>query len=332
MNEKVLLQAIGSKQFKPVYLLHGEEAYYIDLITKALVENVLQEEERDFNQSVYYGKDSEALAIVSDAKSYPMMAERRLVIIKEAQELKDIDKLEAYCAKPSETTVLVICYKYKKFDSRLKTYKAIAKTGEVFHSEKVKEYQLADWISKYLQSSNYSITPKASTLLADSLGNDLLKITNELDKLFILLKEGTSINEVHIEENIGISKDYNVFELTNAIAVRDITKAYSIISYFEHNPKSASLIQIVSSIFPFFIRLMRIHFLPNKSGDAIATALKVHPFVARELLQASKIYTPKKIAANVNILYEYDLKSKGINNSTFTEGELMRELIYKMMH
>lgn len=332
MDHKSIIQEVQKKQFKPVYLLHGEEPYYIDLISKAIQDNALEEHERDFNQTVLYGKDADVLSIISEAKGYPMMAERRLVIIREAQDLKGIDDLESYCSQPNPTTVLVLAYKYKKFDSRKKLIKEISRQGIVFTSDKVKEYQLVDWIGNYLKSTDFGITPKASMLLADFLGNDLSKVTNELDKLALLLQKGTTINEVHIEENIGISKDYNVFELTNAIAVRDVPKAMKIVNYFEHNPKSGPLVMVISNIFTLFSRLMRIHFLPNKSNDAIAQALKIHPFATRELLQATKIYPPKKVSANVSILHEYDLKSKGVNNQTFSDGDLLKELVFKLMH
>jgi len=332
MPHRAIIQDVKNKKFKPVYLLHGEESYYIDMISKEIQEQALEEHERDFNQTVLYGKDTDVLTVVSEAKGYPMMSERRLVIIREAQDLKNIDDLESYCSKPNPTTVLVLAYKYKKFDSRKKLLKEILKNGQVFLSDKVREYQLVDWITNYLKSTEYSITPKASTLLADFLGNDLSKITNELDKLALLLQKGTTINEVHIEENIGISKDYNVFELVNAISVRDVQKAMKIIHYFEHNPKSASIVQVISMVFQLFARLMRIHFLSNKSNDAVAQALKVHPFATRDLIKATTIYPPKKISSNISVLHEYDLKSKGVNNTSFSEGDLMRELIFKLMH
>lgn len=332
MDHKSIIQDIQQKRFKPVYLLHGEEPYYIDLISSAIREHALEEHERDFNQIIVYGKDSDVLSIISEAKGYPMMAARRLVIVREAQDLKEIEKLEAYCGDPNPTTVFVLLYKYGKFDSRKKIFKEISKNGLVFLSDKVKDYQLADWINGYLRTTDYSITPKASALLADFLGNDLSKITNELDKLALLLQKGTTINEVHIEENIGISKDYNVFELVNAIGNRDVPKAMRIVNYFSHNPKSGPLVMVITNIFTFYARLMRIHFMPNKAGDYVASQLKVHPFVAKELIHASKIYPPKMISRNISYLHEFDLKSKGVNNATFSDGDLMKELVFKLMH
>jgi DNA polymerase-3 subunit delta len=332
MPHKVIIKDIQNKKFEKIYFLHGEEGFFIDEITKALVENVLEDHERDFNQAIMYGKDSEVLNIISEAKGYPMMAERKLVIIKEAQDLKDFDLLESYFENPSDRTVFVINYKYKTFDTRKKIAKVVAKNGLIFKSDKVKEYQLAQWISTYVKSVGYGITSKASILLSEFLGNDLSRITNELEKLFLLLEKGTDINDVHIEENIGISKDYNPFELVNAISVRDVTKAFKIANYFDHNPKAGDLMVVIPSTFNFFTKLMRIHFLNNKSSEGVAAALKVHPFVATQHINATKIYNPKKIASNIAILHEYDLKAKGIGNSSFSQGELMREMIYRLLH
>jgi DNA polymerase-3 subunit delta len=332
MDFKSILKEVENKQFKPLYLLHGEEPYYIDIVSKAIQDHALEEHERDFNQVVVYGKDAEILSLISEAKGFPMMAERRLVIVREAQDLKDLELLESYCAQPNPTTVFVFCHKYKKLDARSKVYKEFSKNGLVFLSDKVKDYHLSDWISNYLRTTDFSITPKASMLLAEFLGNDLSKITNELDKLALLLQKGTTINEVHIEENIGISKDFNFFELSNAVRVRDVPKAMQIVYYFNHNPKAGPLVVIVGNLFGLFSNLMRVHFSPNKSHESIAQSLRVHPFVAKELIQATKIYPPKKISANISILHEYDLKSKGLDNPSFSDGELLQELVFKLMH
>jgi DNA polymerase-3 subunit delta len=226
----------------------------------------------------------------------------------------------------------VVEYKYKTYDTRKKLVKAAAQNGLVFKSDKVADYKLNDWITQFAKESGYGITPKASMLLTEFLGNDLSKISNELEKLEILVEKGTTINEIHIEENIGISKDYNVFELVNAIAIRDISKANKIIDYFDHNPKAASIIPVITNIFSHYTRLMKIHFMENKSKEAVASNLRVHPFFATQLINSAKIFNPKKIAANIAILHEYDLKSKGINNSSFTEGQLMKEMIYRLLH
>ena len=332
MDHKLLLKEIRNKKFEKIYFLHGEEPYFIDVLTKAIQDNALEESERDFNQSILYGKDAEVLSLISELKSYPMMAERRLVIIKEAQYFKAIEQLESYLENPANSTIFVICYKYKTFDARKKTLKNALKNGVVFKSEKVKEYQLAEWIQQYMKTTGYELTSKACMLLIESLGNDLGRIVKELEKLAVLIEKGTIINENHIEENIGISKDYNVFELTNAVANKDNLKALKIVDYFDHNPKAADLVFVISNLFKFFSQIMRIHFLPNKSREAVARALGVHPFVAGELTNAKNKYDPRKIAANIALIHEYDLKSKGVGNTSATQGELMREMVYQLIH
>ena len=332
MDHKLLLKEIRNKKFEKIYFLHGEEPYFIDVLTKAIQDNALEESERDFNQSILYGKDAEVLSLISELKSYPMMAERRLVILKEAQYFKAIEQLESYLENPANSTIFVICYKYKTFDARKKTLKNALKNGVVFKSEKVKEYQLAEWIQQNVKSSGYEMTSKACMLMVESLGNDLGRIVKELEKLAVLIEKGTTINDKHIEENIGISKDYNVFELTNAVANKDNLKALKIVDYFEHNPKAADLVFVISNLFKFFSQIMRIHFLPNKSREAVAKALGVHPFVAGELTNAKNKYDPRKIAANIALIHEYDLKSKGVGNTSATQGELMREMVYQLIH
>ena len=332
MDHKLLLKEIRNKKFEKTYFLHGEEPYFIDVLTKAIQDNALEESERDFNQSILYGKDAEVLSLISELKSYPMMAERRLVILKEAQYFKAIEQLESYLENPVTSTIFVICYKYKTFDARKKTLKNALKNGVVFKSEKVKEYQLAEWIQQYIKTTGYEMTSKACMLMVESLGNDLGRIVKELEKLAVLIEKGTTINDKHIEENIGISKDYNVFELTNAVANKDNLKALKIVDYFEHNPKAADLVFVISNLFKFFSQIMRIHFLPNKSREAVAKALGVHPFVAGELTNAKNKYDPRKIAANIALIHEYDLKSKGVGNTSATQGELMREMVYQLIH
>jgi DNA polymerase-3 subunit delta len=332
MDHLSIIKDIEAKRFKPIYFLHGEEAYYIDAITDAILKHALEDHEKDFNQSIYYGKDSDAGSLMAEAKGYPMMAERRVVVLKEAQDFRGLEDLAPYFDAPSNETVFVVNYKYKNYDSRKKSIKAAQKNGLVFKSAKVPEYRLSDWIGSYVKSKGFGITPKATMLLAEFLGNDLSKIINEIEKLSILVESGTTINEIHIEENIGISKDYNVFELINAISVRDVTKALKIVDYFYHNPKATSIIMVISNLFNHFSRLMKIHFMENKSKDAIAGALRIPPFVANQMLASAKIYNPKKLAANIAILHEFDLKSKGVGNSSFPEGELMKEMVFRLMH
>ncbi len=225
-----------------------------------------------------------------------------------------------------------MCYKHKKFDTRKKLIKTAASNGLVFLSDKVRDYKLVDWISNYARDTGYQITPKASMLLAEFLGTDLSRISNELEKLSILVEKGTAINEVHIEENIGISKDYNFFELQNAFAERDYVKASKIVNYFEKNPKMGPLIPIVSNLFSYHTKLMRIHFMKDKSRESLASSLGINPFVVAQYTNAAKIYNPKKLAENIAILQEYDLKSKGIDNASISDGDLMKEMIYRLMN
>jgi DNA polymerase-3 subunit delta len=332
MDHLAIINKIKSKNFEKIYFLHGEEGYFIDAITDAILAHALEEHERDFNQSILYGKDTDPQSLIAEAKGYPMMAERRVVVLREAQDFKGMEELLPYFENPSEQTVFVVNYKYKNFDTRKKTIKAAQKNGVVFKSAKVPDYKLPEWIAVQLRNKGFDVTPKATMLLAEFLGNDLSKVIKEIDKLSLLVEKGTTINDIHIEENIGISKDYNVFELINAISVRDVPKAMKIVDYFDHNPKAASVIVVISNLFNHFSRLMKIHFMENKSDSAIASALRIPPFVAKQMLTSAKIYNPKKLAANIAILHEFDLKSKGINNSSFTEGELMKEMVYRLMH
>lgn len=332
MDFKQILSSVKNRDLKPVYVLHGEEPYFIDKIAETIEKYSLEDHERDFNQTIVYGRDADLVSLISELKGFPMMSERRLVILREAQDFKQIEQLDSYVESPLESTIFVICYKYKTLDSRKKLSKEAAKKGIIFKSEKIRDYQLPDWILSYLKGKGFSINSKATMLLAENVGNDLSRLVNEIDKLEILLEKGTTIDENHIEKNIGISKDYNVFELVNAISKIDITKANKIVNYFEHNPKAVDLTMVVTNLFKFFTQIMRIHFLPTKSREYIANSLKVPPFVAGELIQASNKFPPKKLAANIEILYEFDLKSKGVNSNNVEQGELMKELIFRLLH
>jgi DNA polymerase-3 subunit delta len=332
MDSKSLIKDIKAGKFSPVYVLHGDEAYYIDEISDAIQEHALEEHERDFNQSIVYGKEADLLTLISDLRSYPLMSERRLLILKEAQDFKLLEELNTYIENPLSSTVLVICHKYKAIDARKKLLKSAAKVGVIFKSDKVKEYQLVDWTLNMVKAKGFGITSKANMLLVESLGNDLSRIVNEINKLAIFIEPGTTINEVHIEENIGISKDYNIYELANAVAVKDYLKAMKIVNYFDQNLKPGDFIPIYSSLFKFFTQIMRIHFLPNKSQEAVARALQIHPFVANGLLSSKNNYSPKKIAANIELLHIYDLKAKGVGNQSMPAGEIMRELVFQLLH
>lgn len=329
---KDIIQHFKDKKPRPIYWLHGEEPYYIDEISNAATTLLLEEHEKDFNQTVVYGKDTDLSVLLGQLKQFPMMADFQLVVLKEAQDVKNWDVLESYFEQPVPTTVFVVCHKYKKADARKKFIKNIQKSGIVFESKKIYENQMDGWIRNFLRTKDFTISVKASALLIDFLGNDLSKVVNELEKLSIVLAKGTEINETHIEENIGISKDYNPFELSNAIAQRDILKANKIINYFDQNPKAAHITMLIPSIFGFFERLMRAHFVGIKNSNDAQSKLRLNYYAAQELVAAMRIYNPKKIAANIAILHEYDLKSKGLNRGPGSDADLLRELIFQLMH
>lgn len=332
MDFKSILKDIADKKIAPLYVLHGEEPYFIDLLSDAIIEHAVDESEKDFNLQVLYGKDVDASTIMSEARSFPFMGERKVVVIREAQDLKDIYELEKLLPQLVETNVLVLCHKYKALDGKRKFTKDAGSKGVVFKSEKVKDYQLADWIVNFVRSLGYDITPKAAALLGEFLGNDLSRIVNELNKLAIVLEPGTRISDVHIEENIGISKDYNIFELNNAVAIRDIKKVFQIADYFEKNPKDHSIIAVIPSLFKLFTNMMRVHFAENKTKEFIASKVGLHPFVAQELIKNSANFPPKVLARNVEILHNYDLKAKGVNNASTSDGQLLKEMLIQLLY
>jgi len=333
MDFKSILKDIKNKQFKPVYALHGEEPFYIDLISEAIIENALTEDEREFNLAVYYGRDTDFLTVMNEAKGFPFIGERKVVVLREAQDLKEIYELEHYLKAVNPSSILVICHKYKALDGKRKLTKEIGQHGINFKSEKIKDYLLPEWITTYVKSQGFDMTSKAASLLADFIGNDLSRLVNELDKLAIVLEKGTRISDIHIEENIGISKDYNNFELTNAVAVRDHVKVFQIADYFDKNPKDHSIIAIIPTLFKLYTNMMRVHFAPNKNPDYISRALGLHPFAAKELMKNSANYSPKILARNVALLHEYDLKAKGVGNTgAFKDGDLLRELLYQLLY
>ncbi|NRD19971.1 DNA polymerase III subunit delta [Winogradskyella eckloniae] len=330
---KQIVSAINKGDIKPIYFLMGEEAYYIDKISDFIENNVLDESEKGFNQMVLYGRDVTIDEIESNAKRYPMMAERQVVIVKEAQDLsRTIEKLAQYAANPQPSTVLVLNYKYKKLDKRKALYKAIKKVGGVvFESKTMYENQVADWIRRVLAGQNYNISPKASQMLVEFLGTDLGKIDNELSKLKIVLPEGTQITPDHIEENIGISKDYNNFELRKAIGERNVVKAHRIAKYFGENPKDNPFVFTVYSLFSFFSQLLQLHGMTDRNPRSIASAIKVHPYFVTEYLDAAKNFPMKKVSYIIGVLREYDVKGKGVGANATPEGDLLKELLVKIL-
>ncbi|MDB4292473.1 DNA polymerase III subunit delta [Maribacter sp.] len=323
---------IKSGTIKPIYFLFGEEAYYIDKISDYIEKSILTEDEKGFNQSVLYGKDVSIDDIVGNAKRYPMMAERQVLIVKEAQHLsRTIENLVSYADNPQPTTVLVICYKYKKLDKRKKLYKAVQKSGVLFESKKLYENQVADWIRRTLAGQGYRIVPKAAILLVEFLGTDLSKIANELNKLRLVLPKDTEINPQHIEEHIGISKDYNNFELKKAIGERNVVKATRIINYFAQNPKDNPFVLTVSLLYSFFSQLLQYHGLTDHSSKNVASVLRISPFFVGEFQTAARNYPMKKVSGIVSHLREMDLKGKGVNANALPQADLLKELLVKII-
>ncbi|GAB4162986.1 MAG: DNA polymerase III subunit delta [Winogradskyella sp.] len=330
---KALVEDIKKGQVKPIYFLMGEEPYYIDKISDFIEANVLDEAEKGFNQMVLYGRDVSVDDIVSNAKRYPMMAERQVVIVKEAQDLsRSIEKLSTYAENPQPTTVLVINYKYKKIDKRKALYKAINKNGSVvFESKKLYDNQVPDWIRRVLKGQGYDITLKAAQMLVEFLGADLSKINNELNKLKIVLPKGTQITPEHIEENIGISKDFNNFELRKAVGERNIVKAHQIAKYFADNPKDNPMVMTVALLFSFFSQLLHLHGMSDKNPRSVASALRINPYFVNEYLTAARNYPMKKVSAVVALLREFDVKSKGVGANAVPQGDLLKELLVRIM-
>ncbi|EAR01475.1 DNA polymerase III subunit delta [Maribacter sp. HTCC2170] len=328
---KQIVANIKKGNIKPIYFLHGEEPYYIDRIAEFIEKNVLTEEERGFNQMVLYGKEATIDDIVSNAKRYPMMAERQVVIIKEAQELsRTIEQLVSYAEKPQPTTVLVFCYKYKKLDKRKKLYKTINKSGVLFESKKLYENQVSEWLRKVLHGKDYSISHKAATLLVEYLGTDLSRISKELDKLTLVLQKGSQITPADIEEHIGISKDYNNFELKKAIGERNILKATKIINYFAQNPKDNPFVLTITLLHSFFSQLLQYHGLNDHSPKNVASALRINPYFVGEYQVAAKNYPMKKVSTIVSHLREMDLKGKGVGAAGVPQSDLLKELLAKI--
>jgi DNA polymerase-3 subunit delta len=333
MNEiKEIVSDIKKGNIKPIYFLMGEEAYYIDKISDYIEENVLDESEKGFNQQVMYGRDASIEDIVSAAKRYPMMAERQVLIIKEAQDLsRNIEKLVSYAENPQPTTVLVLNYKYKKLDKRKKLHKAIAKTGLIYESKKLYDNQVSDWIRRVLSGKKYQIEPKAAQMLVEFLGTNLSKISNELDKLMLILPKETIINDHHIEDNIGISKDFNNFELRKSVGEKNIVKANRIINYFAENPKNNPLVMTISLLNSFFTQLLLFHGLQDKSKSSVAKALGVSPYFVDEYFLAARNYPMRKVAQVIAFLRDADVKSKGVGASQ-TQKDILKELLFKILH
>ena len=332
MKYQDIIQQIDNKVFSPVYFLMGEETFYIDKISEHISKNILSQEEKEFNQTTLYGKDIDVSTIISEAKQFPFGSEYRIVIVKEAQDIRTIEKLESYLDQPSPSTILVICYKYKKIDKRKSFGKNLSKKSVLFDSKKLYDNQVPTWIKAHTKDSGYSIDDKSCRILTEYLGADLSKINNELSKLILNLEKGEFITPKIIEENIGISKDFNIFELQNALGTKDILKANRIIKHFTENPKNHPFVLTISSLFSYFQKIMIYQNLKDKSNKNAASELGVNPFFISQYQTAAKNYSMSKLFKIFTYLKENDLKSKGIGNPSTPEGELLKELTFKILH
>ena len=332
MNYKEIISSISNKDFHPIYFLMGEESFYIDKISDYISDNVLESQEKEFNQSVLYGKEADISQIIAEAKQFPFGATHRVVIVKEAQNIKNIDELESYLDNPQPSTILVICYKYKKLDKRKKFTKSLAKKALLFESKKLYNNQVPDWIAKYLSEKGYKIEETASFMLAEFVGTELSNISNELDKLMVIVKKEEKITANTIEKNIGVSKDYNIFEFQQALGKKDILKSNQIVNHFSANPKAHPLVVTLGMLFSFFQKLMTYHSIKDKNKNNVATELKVSPYFVNQYSSAAQNYSQSKLFDIFTHLKQYDLKSKGVNNTSTVDGDLLKELVYKILH
>ncbi len=344
-----LMRDLKNKVYQPVYLLQGEESFYIDLLSDYLSTHVLSEGEKEFNQTILYGRDTDLLSLVSAAKRYPMMANYQVVIVKEAQDIKNLvpretkskDKksesdeknpLLPYLQNPQKSTLLVFCYKYGHLDKRTRLGKAFEKSAAVFTAKKLYDNEVPGWIGRYVSSLGYRIGNKAAMVLSEHTGADLTKIVNELDKLMLNVKKETEINVDHIEQHTGISKEYNVFELQHALGSKNILKANRIVYYFAANTKNNPFQMTLANLFSYFNKIMLYHTLPDKSRKNASAALGVPEFFLPEYERASKNYPARKVELIFSHLHDYDMRSKGVGAGNEEGGELLKELVFKILH
>ena len=329
-----IARELKNRIYKPVYYLMGEESYYIDRISEYIAQTVLNENEKEFNQTIVYGADTDIATVINAAKRYPMMSKYQVVIVKEAQNIKNIEELVYYLQKPLDSTILVLCHKHGTLDRRKKLAAEIEKVGVLFESKKIKDAQLPGFISSYLKRRSVEIEPKASEMMAELVGADLSRMAGELEKLIITLPRGQKrITPEQIERNIGISKDYNNFELRNALVAKDVFKANQIIKYFEENPKTNPLQMTLSVLFNFFSNLMLAYYAPDKSEQGIANQLGLKsPWQSKDYMAAMRKYSGVKVMQIIGEIRYCDAKSKGVGNPSLEDGDLLRELVYKILH
>ncbi|WP_456101309.1 DNA polymerase III subunit delta [Prevotella histicola] len=330
-----IIHDLKSRKFSPIYVLMGDESYYIDQISDYVATHVLSPEERDFNQTVCFGSDVNAIQVTDMARRYPMMSEYQVIIVKEAQNIRSLDALEKYLKNPVKSTILVWCHKNGKIDARKKVVGLAQTVGVVFESQKLRDYQLPEFIQNYLKQKKVSIDPKSCQMIADHIGADLNRLTSELDKVLISLpSDNLRVTPEIVEEQIGVSKDFNAFELRNAIVQRDVFKANQIIKYFDNNPKAGSLYSFLPLLFSYFQNLMIAYYAPQKTTEqGIATALDLRSsWGAKDFLIGLKNYSARKTMDIISKIRDTDAKSKGLDNPNTGVGDLMKELIFFILH
>lgn len=329
-----ILKSLKEKNYVPIYFLMGEESYYIDLIADYIAENTLSESEKEFNQTIIYGADTDVPSIINAAKRYPMMSERQVIIVREAQMVRNIEELTFYLQKPLTSTILVVCYKNGTLDRRKKLASEVERLGVLFESKKLKDGQLPMFISSYLKRKSLDVEPKAAAMLAEFIGADLSRLTGELEKLVITLPAGqTRVTPDQVERNIGISKDYNNFELRAELVAKDVFKANQIIKYFEENPKTNPIQMTLSLLFGFYSNLMLAYYAPEKSDQGIAAFLGLRsPWQSREYISAMRMYSGVKVMQIIGEIRLADAKSKGVDNVSMSDGDIMRDLIFSILH
>ncbi len=337
-DPEVILKDLKANKYAPVYFLQGDESFYIDQISGYIENNCLSPQDKSFNQTILYGKDSTTNAVIQRARQFPMMAERTLIIVKEAQELVDLEKesgsklLEAYVQNPLTTTVLVFCFKNKKLDARKSLTKTIDKHAKLVTSEKIKDYKLDGWVESYIASKNLKATKKACHIIAENIGNDLGRIVNEIGKILININASVTIDEQIVEKFIGISKEFNVFELQKSLLTKDIYKANLIIKHFQLNPKANPLVMVMTSLFSAFSKLLLVHSEEDKSESSLAKVLMIHPFIVKDYLVATKFYSFSKSIEIMSYVRNADLQSKGVSSGDMGDDDILKELIYKILH
>ena len=317
--------------FKPVYWLEGEEEYYIDKVVHYAEEHILSESESSFNLSVFYGKDANWAEVLNACRRYPMFSERQVVLLKEAQQMRDVEKLEAYIENPLQSTVFVISYKNKKVDGRTKFAKLLKEKGGLVTTKKMYDSQLSEWTQELIQSKGLNISPKGLALLVDHIGNDLTRIDNEVQKISVNLGKRNTISEEDIEEFVGVSKEFNVFELQSALAKKDLVKAIRIIQYFEANPKAAPIQLVLPSLYSFFSKVFMVFGAGSHDEKIVAAAIGVTPYFVKDYLQAANLYTYPGVEKVLLLLHSYNLKSVGVRDNGTPDTSLLREMLAKMI-